>query len=80
MARNASLLNFSCLTTGILKVWNAANSKCVFQSMETNTNDRFLFADYVKAQDAILAVTEDCNIYLYSRKDVTLCKEVKQVG
>lgn len=65
-------------TEGILKVWNAANSKCVFRSKETNSNDRFLFADYVKAQDAILAVTEDCNIYLYSRKDVTLCKEVKQ--
>src|SRR5688572_4131330 len=65
--------------TGILKVWNAEKSKCVFRSTETNTNDRFLFAEYVEAQDAILAVTEDCNIYFYGRKDMTFCKEVKQV-
>jgi len=73
------LLSFSCLTTGVLKVWNTSKSKCVFRSTETNTNDRFLFADYVKAQDAILAVTEDCNIYFYGRKDMALCKEIKQV-
>lgn len=72
---------------GILKVWSVAKSTCVSQSQkldritttgsEQETNElSFVYADYIKVLDVILAVTYSGNIILYRKDDFSFFKQV----
>lgn len=84
-----SISDDECFVTagnqGILKVWSVAKSTCVSQSQkldritagsEQETNElSFVYADYIKVLDVILAVTYSGNIILYRKDDFSFFKQ-----
>ena len=64
--------------SGVLKVWNASNGRCVFKQVGKDMKEEhgIVRATYCAALDTVNAVTFELNVLIYKLQDLTLQKQV----